>query len=361
MLPMQLEWLGCAVGGGSVRARRGTATMTGRERVLAAMAGQGTDHLGLMPITMMLAADTLGVPYERYAREGRVMAAAQVKTAERYGFDHVSAIGPPGPESADLGAAVRWYADQPPAMAEAEALLAEKNNLDALLRRGAIAGERVENRVKGLARMRELVGGELAVEGWLSGPCAAAAELRGLNRLMVDFHDDPEFVCGLLDFVLEVGIWFAGIQVDAGADLIGIGDAAASLVGPRIYRECVWPREKKLVEAIHACGAKARLHICGNTRRILSEMSALGCDMVDIDFPVPMEEARAKMGPDVTLSGNLDPVREVRDGSPERLRGTLDELGKKAGPRWVVAAGCEIARGTPEENLRVLAKFARSH
>lgn len=335
--------------------------MTGRERVLAALSGQRTDHLALMPITMMLAADTLGVAYEAYARDGCVMADAQVKTAERFGFDHVSAIGPPGPETADLGAAIRWFADQPPAMVEAEALLAEKSALGPLRARGAVAGERVENRVKGLARMRELVGGELAVEGWLSGPCAAAAELRGLNRLMLDFDDDPAFVRALFDFALEVGIWFAGVQVEAGADLIGMGDAAASLVGPRIYREFVCPLEKRLVDAIHARGARVRLHICGNTRQILREMGALGCELVEIDFPVPMEEARAKMGREQVLSGNLDPVREVRDGTPERLREALDGLHAKAGAHWVVAAGCEIARSTPEKNLWALTEFARTH
>ena len=335
--------------------------MRGRERVLAALAGQRTDHLALMPITMMLAADTLGARYERYARDYRVMADAQVKTAETFGFDHVSAIGPPAPETADLGAKVHWFADQPPALAEAEALLAEKRALDRLRTRGVVEGERVENRVKGIARMVERVGGELLVEGWASGPCAAAADMRGLNRLMVDFSDDPAFVRELFDFALQVGIRFAMAQIDAGADMIGIGDAAASLVGPRIYSEFVWPREKVLVDAIHARGAGVRLHICGNTRRILGEIGSLGCDLVDVDYPVPMEEARGKMGPEQALSGNLDPVRELRDVSLETLASLLGHLHERAGARWVVAAGCEIARGTPPENLRALAAFAQTH
>ncbi len=89
----------------------------------------------------------------------------------------------------------------------------------------------------------------------------------------------------------------SAVLAGAGADIIGVGDAAASLVGPRIYKEFVWPWEKKLVDAIHANGGKVRLHICGNTRRILSSMAELGCDIVDIDFLVPLEEARAQMGP----------------------------------------------------------------
>ena len=118
---------------------------------------------------------------------------------------------------------------------------------------------------------------------------------------------------------VETAICFAAAQIEAGADIIGIGDAAASLVGPRIYREFVWPWEKKLVDAIHAMGGRVRLHICGNTRKILDGMGTLGCEMVDIDFPVPMEEARAKMAPRQTLAGNLNPVRDLRDGTPETI------------------------------------------
>ena len=53
--------------------------MTGRERVRAMMRGETTDHLPLMPITMMFAADRAGIPYGRYASDGVVLAEAQVR------------------------------------------------------------------------------------------------------------------------------------------------------------------------------------------------------------------------------------------------------------------------------------------
>jgi len=334
--------------------------MTGRERILATLAGRPPDHLALMPITMMFAADILGVQYERYAREYSVMADAQVKTAEMFGFDHVSAIGPPAPESADLGAQVQWFSDQPPSLPEARALLAEKRDFEQVRARGPIADERIENRIRGLERMRSLVGKERIVEGWVSGPCAAAADLRGINRLMMDFNDDPGFVHSLFDFALEAGIRFATMQIDAQADIIGIGDAAASIVGPRIYNEFIWAREKKLVDAIHARGAKVRLHICGNIRRILDSIRTLGCDLIDIDSPVSMAEARSILGEHPSLSGNLNPVRELRDSSPEGIEQNLETVRRQAGGRWIVAAGCEIPRGTPKENVLAMARFAQS-
>jgi MtaA/CmuA family methyltransferase len=334
--------------------------MTGRERILATIAGKVTDHLAIMPITMMFAADILGAKYGEYARDYKVMADAQVKTAELFGFDHVSCIGPPGPEAADVGAAIKWYEDQPPAMIEDESLLADKSTFAEVRARGAVSGERVENRIRGVESLRRQVGNNLLVEGWVSGPCAQAADLRGINRLMMDFADDAEFVNDLFEFSVELATRFAIVQLEAGADSIGVGDAAASLVGPRIYKQFVWPWEKKLIDTIHAHGGIVRLHICGNTRRILPEIGKLGCDLVDIDSPVPLEEAHAQLGPFQTITGNLDPVRDIRNGSAETITQSLSALRQKAGERWVVAAGCEIVRDTPHDNLRAMMRFAQS-
>ena len=335
--------------------------MTGRERILAALAGQKADHLPCMPITMMFAADVLGVKYGQYARDHRIMVDAQIKTAEMFGFDYVSAIGPPPPEAADLGAKIQLYEDQPSSMVETESLFVDKSVLARVKAEDPIFGECVDNRIRGIELMRQRVGGELFIEGWVSGPCASAADLRGISRLMVDFSDDSAFVHDLFDFTLQLSIRFANVQIQVGADIIGIGDAAASLVGPRIYKEFVLPWEKKLVDAIHARGGRVRLHICGNTRKILDGMGTLDCEMADIDFPVPLEEARAKMGPRQVLAGNLDPVRGLRDGSPDTISKSLEALQQQAGARWIVAAGCEIVRDTPHENLRAMVKFAQTH
>jgi MtaA/CmuA family methyltransferase len=314
-----------------------------------------------MPITMTFAADILGVKYLQYVRDHRVMAEAQVKTAEMFGFDYVSTISDPTREATDLGASIQWYEDRPPAIIEDEALFADKSVLARMKAPHPITGGRMEDRVRGIELLRERVGKELFIEGWVEGPCAEAADLRGINRLMMDFSDDPAFVRDLFAFTLETAIRFATTQIEAGADIIGVGDAAASLVGPRIYKEFVWPWEKKLVDSIHANGGRVRLHICGNARRILDGMGALGCDMVDIDYPVPMEQARSQTGQQQTLAGNLDPVRDLRNGSPETIAQALTALQQLAGVRWIVAAGCEVVRDTPHENMHAMVKFAQTH
>jgi uroporphyrinogen-III decarboxylase len=143
--------------------------------------------------------------------------------------------------------------------------------------------------------------------------------------------------------------------------LIGIGDAAASLVGPRIYEEFVWPYEKQLVDGIHAAGGRTRLHICGNTRKILSGMGRLGCHVVDLDSLSPLSEARTAMGASQVLLGNANPVSVLRAGTPELVTQTVAECHAQAGPRFIVGAGCEVPRDTPEENLRAMVDYAKGH
>jgi MtaA/CmuA family methyltransferase len=188
-----------------------------------------------------------------------------------------------------------------------------------------------------------------------------AADLRGMNVLMLDFFDDESFVNDLMDFSVRMETRFAAAQVAAGATLIGVGDAAASLVGPKVYTQFVLDWEKRLVDNIHALGVPVRLHICGNTKRIVRGMGETRCDIVDLDFLTSLAEGRAAMGPDQVLLGNLDPVRTLRDGTPESVYAAVAECHAQAGPRYIVGAGCEVPRGTPFENLRAMARYAADH
>lgn len=219
----------------------------------------------------------------------------------------------------------------------------------------------MHNRLRALVLYKERVGKQKLIEGWIEGPCAQAANLRGISRLMMDFFEDPEFVCKLSEFVVELELRFAKAQIAEGAELVGIGDAAASLVGPRIYEQFVWPYQRRLVDGLHALGARVRLHICGNTQPILEGMRRLGCDIVDLDHVVPLAEARARMGPDQVLLGNIDPVTVLRDGNPVSITEAISECHRQAGPRYIVGAGCEVPRDTPAENLRALGRYAFDH
>lgn len=285
----------------------------------------------------------------------------QIAIAEEFGFDYVNTMSDPACEAADCGATVRFYPDQPPALDEEQALLQDKATLLGLKQPDPTAPGRMLNRIKAIQLYRERVGGKLLIEGWIEGPCAEGADLRGINTLMVDFMDDPAFVRDLFEFVTEMELRFAKAQVEAGAEQIGIGDAAASLVGPRIYNEFVLPYEIRMVEGVKALGAKVRLHICGNTRKILTGIRQLGCDIVDLDYLCPVSEGREQMGPEQVILGNIDPVRVLRDGTPESVYAAIGECHQQAGGRFIIGPGCEVPRETPPQNFRAMVQYARDH
>jgi MtaA/CmuA family methyltransferase len=335
--------------------------MNGKQRILARITGQPVDRTPLMPITMMFAAAQFGVKYGDYVMDHRILVDTQMRVAEKFDFDFVSVISDPAREAADCGAKVEFFPDQPPAIVEDQARLGDKVELARLKAPDPLGGGRMTDRVKGVALFKQKVGNEKLIEGWIEGPCAEAADLRGINSLMLDFFDDSGFVRDLFEFVIEMELKFARVQVEAGADIIGLGDAAASLVGPQIYEEFVWPCEKKLIDGLHAMGTRVRLHICGNTRSLLEPIGRLGCEIVDLDFPAPVSEARAKMGPAQVLLGNIHPVRVLRDGTPQSVTEAIAECHRQAGPAYIVGAGCEVPRDTRVENVMALANYARSH
>jgi MtaA/CmuA family methyltransferase len=336
--------------------------MNGRERVFAFLDGHPVDHLPCMPLTMMFASDYLGAKYLDYATDYRVHVEGQIRVAEDFNFDHVSFGTDPASEAADCGAAVKYFPDQPPALDESNALLADKRKLAKLrVPDPHASGSRMRNGLQAVALFKERVGEEKLVEAWVEGPIAEAADLRGINAMMLDVYDDPGFVGDLFAFVVEMELEWAKAHIEAGADLIAIGDAAASLVNPQTYAEMVWPFEKRMVDAIHSMGTRVRLHICGNTRLILENIGRLGCDIVDLDSLSPVSLAREKMGLHQVVMGNIDPVRTLRDGTPETIWQELAECHRQARDRFVVGAGCEVPRDTRHENVRVLSDYARTH
>ena len=125
-------------------------------------------------------------------------------------------------------------------------------------------------------------------------------------------------------------------------------------MSPELYENHVIPREKQIIDAIHAAGGLVRLHICGDINHLLPEIAMLKVDILDCDSMVDMVAAREALGSKVVLTGNLDPVRGVMDSDPETIRAAIREIYETVGNPYFVNAGCEIPAETPPENLQAL-------
>jgi MtaA/CmuA family methyltransferase len=210
----------------------------------------------------------------------------------------------------------------------------------------------MSDRLAAIIGLREQVGDEVPIMGWVEGALAEAAVLRGVGTLMTDVYDRPNFVKDLLDVCVEVEIAFARAQIEAGADIVGLGDAVASQISPVMYREYALPYERRIVRAIHEMGGLARLHICGDTTQILEDMVVTEADIIDIDWMVDMATACRAFGGGPSVCGNFDPVQVMLEGTPEDVYEATRQCMAAGGDRSISAAGCEIPRATPHENLR---------
>jgi uroporphyrinogen-III decarboxylase len=142
-------------------------------------------------------------------------------------------------------------------------------------------------------------------------------------------------------------------------DMMGVGDAACSLLGPEVYEELVLPRQERLIRGVQALGLPVRLHVCGRTDQLFPGISRLGVEMMDVDALADLSLARRVLGRRVVLLGNCDPVTVLLEGSPDSVRAAFEGCWREAGWPFVVGPGCEIPPETPAANVEAMMDFAR--
>jgi len=80
---------------------------------------------------------------------------------------------------------------------------------------------------------------------------------------------DPDFSNLLLNKCLQTAKDFAKAQINAGCNIIGVGDAVCSQIDVHTYKQYVEKRHHELISYIHELGGKVKLHICGDTNHLL--------------------------------------------------------------------------------------------
>lgn len=330
--------------------------MNSYERYVSVLKGQAVDFVPRVPILMQYAAEYIGSNYAEFAADYNALVRANVACVEAFDFDQVSCISDPYREAQGFGSRIEYVPDGPPRGTQP---LEQTKDLSVLEKPDPLTSERMLDRILAARSFKSKLDSQYSILGWVEGPAAEAADLRGVGTFFMDLMEDPQFACDLMDRCLDVGIAFAQAQIEAGADTIGIGDAIASQVSPDLYENLIQPREKKLISAIQSAGAYAKLHICGNITHLLPGIADLSVDLLDVDHMVDLAETRRIVGPKVTITGNIDPVQGVLQGTPDGIRQTMQAAYEQVGNPFMVNAGCEIPSGTPEENLKALCEPIR--
>ena len=333
--------------------------MNGLERTLAFISGNPVDRPPVHPILMRWAARHAGVKYRDYILSPSAKTSATIRCAEEFDLDWVTVLSDPWTEASAFGIELDYPEDDLPVDlgghlpdVESAALLQPYKPLDHI---------RCRNRIEEIRIFKQLVGDSKFIVGWVEGPVAEYADLRGISEAAMDFLDDPDACRQAMDVIVESALEFITLQIEAGAHCIGIGDAFCSQIGPTLYRELAWPGEKRMIELIHSLGALAKLHICGNTAPILRDMIATGADIIDVDHLVPdMSVFAGELAPNQVFCGKSDPVSITRNGTPAHIIETVRSHHAEGHGRVIVSPGCEVPPDTPDANLRALGEAAWS-
>ena len=276
---------------------------------------------------------------------------------EHFDLDMVSLISDPYRETSAFGAPIEYQAEGVPKCLKH--LISSAADIDSLKNPDVYKCERTLDRINGAAYFSKRLNGEVPVMGWVEGPLAEACDLAGVGEMLVFLMTDSDASHRLLDKCLVTAMDFAKAQIEAGCDLIGIGDAICSQVDADTYNTFVFERHKQLVEFIHSRGAYVKLHICGDTTHLWPSLAKLGIDWFDPDHLTDITEAHRILGPSVTLSGNLNPV-DIQNRNAEEILVSAKKLAEtEKGKRFIMSAGCEITVDTPHANLMALRKATK--
>jgi len=135
------------------------------------------------------------------------------------------------------------------------------------------------------------------------------------------------------------------------------------MIGPRHYAKFLLPWQRRVLESIRKSHPETilRLHMCGNTGPLIAQMATLPVDIYELDFPVDLPAARAVLGPNRLILGNVSTISDLLEGTPERVSAAVRRCHETCGRFHIVGAGCELSPYTPPENLRAMVRYAQEH
>ncbi len=314
------------------------------------------DRPPVTSIIMMFAAKFINKSYRDYYLDYKVLVESWLRCHEKFQFDMMMVISDPFRETEGIGGRFEYPQDNVPKCIERPI----QNYAD--LKKVKVPDPwncpRMLDRLQACELFKEEVGTDIPILGWIEGPMSQMSSLRGMDHIMMDLYDAPDFVADLVELVMAVEKSFALEQIKSGANWMGIGDSAASLISPQLYHQIIMPKQKELVDFIHQNGAKAKIHICGNITHHLESLVQTGADIIDLDWMVPIEKAVDLLEPGQVVCGNFDPVDILLNGTPEAVFEAAEECIQKGQERLILSPGCEVPVNTPVENMSAFCSTA---
>ena len=164
--------------------------MTPKERIYAILKGDSYDRVAVTPIFMAWAANFIGRTYRDYYLDGDVLVEAQLAVTRAFNIDQISAISDPWREASAYGMKFEY---PPDGVGKPEDVLIKTHDDISRIQKFDIENsERTKQRIESVQKMADEIGQSHSVLGWVEGPMAEYADLRGVESTFMDLIDRPE-------------------------------------------------------------------------------------------------------------------------------------------------------------------------
>lgn len=155
--------------------------------------------------------------------------------------------------------------------------------------------------------------GDVPLIGFAGAPFTLASYLieggpsRHHARTKAMMLADPDSWHALMEKLTDITVGFLRVQLDAGVDAVQVFDSWAGTLSLANYRTYVQPHSARVFAALTDYGVPTT-HFGVGTAELLGAMSAVGANVVGVDWRTSLADAATRVEPGTALQGNLDPV-----------------------------------------------------
>lgn len=324
---------------------------TGRERIRAAYKREYADRVPFYPLTGAAIAKFAGFTVREFLTEPAKLVKSTLAFYESYHPDLLVVATDTILDAEAFGNELEFPEDTMPYTKKR--VLEDKANLAKLdvpdpMRDGRLPGfleacEQVASAVK-----------DSAVSGFVNGPWVTASHMRGMEELIYDTVDDPDFVHRLMRLTTEMAKKFAAAQRDVGVGL-GMGEAASScsLISPDIYRTFIKPYHQEIIDYFQGRRIPFGLHICGYIDPIMEDVASTGVASLSIDAPSSLKKLMEIAQGRTVVIGNV-PTPLFLEGTREQMEAAVKECIETGAQSrgYILCSGCEVPVDSPLEGLQ---------
>jgi uroporphyrinogen decarboxylase len=182
------------------------------------------------------------------------------------------------------------------------------------------------------------------IEGKSSKHCLDSKKL-----LMADETGENKCISLFMDKLATLIGEYACHQIESGAEIIQVFESWAHQLSPATFTKYAKPAAQKAIRIIKDKYPDVPVIYFANGGSSYLELQRdMGCDMICLDWAVDMASAREILGPEIPVSGNMDP--SVLFGTKEQIEQAVrDCIDKAGGPgHHLLNLGHGVMQGTPE-------------